>query len=113
MKCIARASQSRVHPTYNAAGNITQIIDPAGRTTNFIYAPNNIDLEEVDQVTGQGSVQIASYTGLRLRLTPKRRLVASRIHMHANPRGVADRTCWSRRFGPCSGHSVSRTWGSR
>ena len=48
--------------SYNAAGNLTQYIDPAGRTTNFIYAPNNIDLVEVDQVTGQGSAQIASYT---------------------------------------------------
>ena len=47
---------------YNAAGNLTQYIDPAGRTTNFIYAPNNIDLVEVDQVTGQGNAQIASYT---------------------------------------------------
>ena len=32
---------------YNAAGNITSFVDPAGRTTKFIYAPNLIDLTEV------------------------------------------------------------------
>jgi YD repeat-containing protein len=47
---------------YNAAGNLTQHTDPAGRVTNFVYAANNIDLDAVDQLTPQGSEPLASYT---------------------------------------------------
>jgi YD repeat-containing protein len=47
---------------YNGAGNLAGFVDPAGRTTNFTYAPNMIDLVEVDQVIGQSSVPVAQYT---------------------------------------------------
>jgi RHS repeat-associated protein len=39
---------------YNANGNPTQKVDPAGRTTNFVYASNGIDLLETHQVLGTG-----------------------------------------------------------
>ncbi|MGH7434695.1 MAG: RHS repeat domain-containing protein [Polyangiaceae bacterium] len=36
---------------YNAAGNVTQIVDPSGRTTQYDYYPNNIDVLDVKNVT--------------------------------------------------------------
>lgn len=39
---------------YNDQGNITQTIDPLGRTTNFTYAANGIDVSTVKQVNAQG-----------------------------------------------------------
>lgn len=48
--------------TYNTSGNPTQIIDPVGRTTNFTYAANGVDLVQVKQVAGSGTQTIATYT---------------------------------------------------
>jgi RHS repeat-associated protein len=40
---------------YNSNGMITQSIDPVGRTTNYNYATNGIDLLTVKQTSGGGS----------------------------------------------------------
>lgn len=47
---------------YNAVGNRTQFIDPAGRITKFLYAPNGIDAVAVQQAMDGGDQTIASYT---------------------------------------------------
>jgi len=50
---------------YNAIGKVTKQIDPLGRETDYIYYPNNIDLETVEQVnsgSGTGYDIVASYT---------------------------------------------------
>lgn len=36
---------------YNEHGRVTRSIDPIGRTTSYVYAPNEIDLVEVRQTT--------------------------------------------------------------
>ncbi len=49
--------------SYNDQGNVTQTIDPLGRTTNFVYAANGIDLTSVRQVNAQGgSDLLATFT---------------------------------------------------
>lgn len=49
--------------TYNAQSQPLQIIDPVGRTTNFTYADNGLDLLTIQQVNGQGSTDtLATYT---------------------------------------------------
>lgn len=40
--------------SYNDLGNVTQQIDPLGRTTNYTYAADGIDLLNVKQVNAQG-----------------------------------------------------------
>ncbi len=42
--------------SYNALGNVTQSIDPLGRTTNFTYAANGIDPLTISQVNAQGGL---------------------------------------------------------
>ena len=44
--------------SYNSQGNVTQITDPAGRITSYIYDTNGIDLLQITQ----GGQTIASYT---------------------------------------------------
>jgi RHS repeat-associated protein len=56
---------------YNAAGRMTQAVDPLGRTTTYLYDTNDIDLTEVRQKTGTnpGDYEVlyqASYTGAHL-----------------------------------------------
>ena len=48
--------------TYNAQGFPTQSIDPLGRTINYTYAANGIDLLTVQQVNGATSDLLATYT---------------------------------------------------
>jgi RHS repeat-associated protein len=48
--------------SYNAFGNPTQVIDPAGRTSNLVYATNGTDLTQLQQVTGSGPQTTASYS---------------------------------------------------
>ncbi len=48
--------------TYNSFGNPTQIIDAAGRTTNLIYAANQIDLLQVQQMVQSAAQTTAAYT---------------------------------------------------
>lgn len=40
--------------SYNPQGNVTQSIDPLGRTTNYSYAANGVDVLTVSQVNAQG-----------------------------------------------------------
>ena len=49
--------------TYNSMGKITQNIDPLGRTTNYTYAANDIDLLKIEQVNVEGGLDLlATYT---------------------------------------------------
>jgi RHS repeat-associated protein len=47
---------------YNSLGNRTRAIDPVGRESKFIYAPNEIDLLEVQQKVGSSYETLAKYT---------------------------------------------------
>jgi RHS repeat-associated protein len=47
---------------YNGFGRTTQAVDPVGRTTNFTYAANLIDLTKVTQNTASGAATIAQFT---------------------------------------------------
>ena len=38
--------------SYNAVGNVTLAIDPSGRTTQYTYAPNGIDITEIQHYNG-------------------------------------------------------------
>jgi len=48
--------------TYNPNGMISQSIDPLGRTTNYNYDTNNIDLLTVKQVNGSGQDLLSTMT---------------------------------------------------
>lgn len=48
--------------SYNANGQITQSIDPLGRTTNYTYDTNGIDLLTVKQVNGGGQDTLSTMT---------------------------------------------------
>ena len=48
--------------TLNAINRVTSITDPVGRTTNFQYATNNIDVVLVTQTVNGSPVTVASYT---------------------------------------------------
>jgi RHS repeat-associated protein len=47
---------------YNSAGNLTYTSDPVGRVTIQQYAANQIDITSVQQVTGNGTATLASFT---------------------------------------------------
>lgn len=56
----------------NAVGNVIERADPAGRVTVYTYAPNQIDLIEVQQKNAQGGFDILArytYNGLHEPLT--------------------------------------------
>jgi YD repeat-containing protein len=58
--------------TYNAQGNVTDAIDPAGRETQFAYAPNGIDVTGVKQktsATGYSTLATMAYNSQHLPLT--------------------------------------------
>ena len=48
--------------TYNDHGNVTSIIDPAGRQTTHAYATNGLDLLNVHQVVSGGTDLLAEYS---------------------------------------------------
>ena len=50
--------------SYDTAGyfNLTQAVDPLGRTTSFTYAANHVDLTAIAQATASGSQTVASFT---------------------------------------------------
>jgi RHS repeat-associated protein len=50
--------------TVNPLGNLTQVVDPLGRTTRYTYAANNIDVASIQQLTASPSTYttIATYT---------------------------------------------------
>jgi len=47
---------------YNAFGNLTNAVDPAGRTFSYLYAPNGIDLTEIRQTRATNNEVIARIT---------------------------------------------------
>ena len=47
---------------YNAAGNPTSVVDPAGHTTLWSYAGNGIDVMSVQQMIGAAPATIAAYS---------------------------------------------------
>ena len=57
--------------SYNTNGFITQSIDSLGRTTNYTYAANGIDLAQVTQTNGSGQdiLSTMTYNGLHEPLT--------------------------------------------
>jgi RHS repeat-associated protein len=46
---------------YNTIGQITNSVDPLGRSVSFIYSSNLVDLLEIRQTTGANNELIASY----------------------------------------------------
>jgi RHS repeat-associated protein len=48
--------------TYNTQGMVTQSVDPVGRTTNYTYDTNGIDLLQVSQVNGAGQDVLSALT---------------------------------------------------
>ncbi|MBV8278127.1 MAG: hypothetical protein JO170_23095, partial [Verrucomicrobia bacterium] len=54
--------------SYNGLGNVTSAIDPAGRTTQYTYAPNGIDVIEVQHYNGSSydTVSTAVYNSQHL-----------------------------------------------
>jgi RHS repeat-associated protein len=49
------------YASYNSGGLITQTVDPIGRTTNYSYYSNNIDLYQVTQANGSGQDVLMTY----------------------------------------------------
>ena len=50
------------YASYNANGMITQSVDPLGRTTNYAYDSNGMDLLTVSQADGSGQDTLSSMT---------------------------------------------------
>jgi RHS repeat-associated protein len=48
--------------SYNSMGRIAQSVDPVGRTTNYTYDTNGIDLLQVAQVNGSGEDTLSTIT---------------------------------------------------
>jgi YD repeat-containing protein len=48
--------------SYSSMGMITQSVDPLGRTTNYSYATNGIDLTQVTQANGTGQDILSAMT---------------------------------------------------
>ena len=55
-------SEQDSYAKYNSLGNLTQSVDPLGRTTTYTYASNQIDLLSVTVANGSGQDLLASYT---------------------------------------------------
>ena len=56
------SSTQAAQASYTSTGLITQSIDPLGRTTNYTYAGNGIDLTQVAQVNGSGQDVLSTLT---------------------------------------------------
>ena len=61
-RVLDNGSSQVTHYTYNAYGKVTSKIDPDGRETVYTYAPNGMDLIQVQQKTATGFDTLASYT---------------------------------------------------
>jgi RHS repeat-associated protein len=61
-RVLSDGSTQITHYTYNAYGLVTQKADPDGRVTVSTYAPNGIDLLQVQQKVATGFDTLASYT---------------------------------------------------
>ncbi|MDA8093981.1 MAG: RHS repeat protein [Betaproteobacteria bacterium] len=61
-RVLSDGTSQVTHYNYNVQGLVTQRIDPDGRETDYTYAPNGIDLVEVQQKTASGFDVLARYT---------------------------------------------------
>jgi RHS repeat-associated protein len=55
-------SQQLTQMQYNGLGNVTGVVDPAGRQTSFQYAANQIDVVAVQQTTASGPATTGQFT---------------------------------------------------
>ena len=62
LRLLDDGSTQETDTTYNAQGNLTQVKDPFGRYTTYIYASNGIDLTDVYQGQNTSGDHIAHYT---------------------------------------------------
>ncbi|MDA8383507.1 MAG: RHS repeat protein [Betaproteobacteria bacterium] len=61
-RVLSDGSSQVTQYSYNAQSLVTQRIDPDGRETDYSYAPNGIDLLEVQRKTAAGADVLARYT---------------------------------------------------
>ncbi|MHB8921606.1 MAG: RHS repeat protein, partial [Halothiobacillus sp.] len=61
-RVLADGSTQMTRIAYNAKGNRTQFVDPLGRTMNYQYAANGIDVVQISRKTASGSDILASVT---------------------------------------------------
>lgn len=61
-RVLSDGSSQITRYTYNTYGLVTQKVDPAGRVTVYTYAPNGIDLRQVQQKVATGFDTLANYT---------------------------------------------------
>ncbi len=62
LRVLADGSPQVVQMAYNANGLPTRTIDPLGRSTDFTYAANGLDLTEARQTTGGASQRLTAIT---------------------------------------------------
>ncbi|MCX6878581.1 MAG: hypothetical protein NTW21_32920 [Verrucomicrobia bacterium] len=62
LRVLADGSPQIVQMTHNPLGLPTKTIDPLGRTTEFTYAANGLDLTEARQTTGGASQRLTAVT---------------------------------------------------
>ncbi|MCX6879390.1 MAG: hypothetical protein NTW21_37150 [Verrucomicrobia bacterium] len=62
VRVLANASAQATQSYYNALGNPIKHVDPLGRTTEYTYEANGVDLREVRQTTGGISERLAATT---------------------------------------------------
>ena len=62
LRLLDNGSTQETNTTYNAQGNLTQIEDPFGRYTTYVYAANGTDLTDVYQGQNTSGDHIAHYT---------------------------------------------------
>ncbi|ACX96924.1 RHS repeat-associated core domain-containing protein [Halothiobacillus neapolitanus] len=61
-RVLADGSTQLTRISYNPKGNVTQTVDPLGRTVNLIYATNGVDVVEVTRNTLAGADILARLT---------------------------------------------------
>lgn len=61
-RVLSDGSTQLANYAYNAQGNLTERTDPDGRETLYTYAPNGIDVVDVQQQDGSALDTIAQYT---------------------------------------------------
>lgn len=62
VRVLANSSAQAAQSYYNALGNPTKTVDPLGRTTEYTYAANGVDLMEVRQTTGGINERLSANT---------------------------------------------------
>jgi len=121
--------------SYNVNGMITQSIDPVGRTTNYTYSTNDIDLTEVSQTDGtnqdilstmtynsqhepltatdaSGQTTTMTYNSLGQLLTRENALSQTTTLVYAGPSGSGTGDFLHTVTGPVSGSTTTYTYDS-